>query len=51
MALAKAPTPNPASRKLPGTARIASAEVMMTMGNTKMAIVSPAVISVGPPVN
>ena len=36
-----APTPKPASRMLAGTARSASAAVMMTMGSTTTASVSP----------
>ena len=35
------PTPKPASRRLSGTARMASAEVMITIGSTRMARVMP----------
>ena len=45
-----APTPNPASRMPRGTARIASAEVMMTMGRTRMAMVRPPLMRLRPPV-
>jgi hypothetical protein len=45
-----APTPKPASRMLSGTARMASAPVMMTMGRTRTARVMPAAMMVRPPV-
>ena len=46
-----APTPNPASRMLFGTARSASLEVMMTMGRTTTERVSPPDMTVSPPVS
>ena len=44
------PAPYPPSRRLVGTARIASAEVMITIGRTRIAIVSPPETTVLPPV-
>ena len=45
-----APTPNAASRMAPGTARSASAEVMITIGSTRIAIVRPPDSRLRPPV-
>jgi hypothetical protein len=45
------PTPKPASRRPDGTARTDSAVVMMMMGNTRMASVMPAEMTLRPPVS